>query len=218
MNDKNLLNENNQVTIAGEIISDFTYSHNVLGESFYEFRIAINRLSETIDIIPCLISERSFDVLKDNIGTYVKINGEFRSYNRYIEKLDKNVLVLTVFVRNIEIADKEDIKQNSKNNNNIILNGFICKDPIYRKTPLGREIADVLLAVNRSYGKTDYIPCVFWGRNAKFVSNLNVGDRLEVYGRIQSRKYVKKISDIESITKLAFEVSANLVYVKTKEE
>ena len=145
--------ENNQVSIVGEIVSDFRFSHEVYGEGFYVVDVAVNRLSNFMDYIPLMISERLIDVNEDYIGQTIYVMGQFRSFNRHEEK--KNRLVLSVFVRELELLDEidEDIKTNQ-----IFLDGYICKDPIYRKTPLGREIADLLIAVNRSYGKSDYIP------------------------------------------------------------
>ena len=153
--------ENNQVTIMGKIVSGFLYSHEIYGEGFYMVDVEVERLSDSTDIIPVMISERLLDVSQDYVGTCISVNGQFRSYNRHEEK--KNKLVLSVFAREIEFID--EIDENAKSNQ-IFLDGFICKEPIYRKTPLGREIADILLAVNRPYGKSDYIPCICWGRNA----------------------------------------------------
>ena len=150
--------ENNQVSIMGEIVSDFRFSHEVYGEGFYMVDVAVNRLSNYLDYIPLMISERLIDVNADYIGQIIYVTGQFRSFNRHEEK--KNRLVLSVFVRELEFLEElqEDMKSNQ-----IFLDGYICKEPIYRKTPLGREIADLLIAVNRSYGKSDYIPCICWG-------------------------------------------------------
>lgn len=196
--------ENNQVTIMGKIVSGFLYSHEIYGEGFYMVDVEVERLSDSTDIIPVMISERLLDVSQDYIGACISVNGQFRSYNRHEEK--KNKLVLSVFAREIEFID--EIDENAKSNQ-IFLDGFICKEPIYRKTPLGREIADILLAVNRPYGKSDYIPCISWGRNARFASSFQVGDRCMVWGRIQSREYMKKISDEEQEKRVAYEVSVS---------
>ena len=196
--------ENNQVTIMGKIVSGFLYSHEIYGEGFYMVDVEVERLSDSTDIIPVMISERLLDVSQDYVGTCISVNGQFRSYNRHEEK--KNKLVLSVFAREIEFID--EIDENAKSNQ-IFLDGFICKEPIYRKTPLGREIADVLLAVNRPYGKSDYIPCISWGRNARFASSFQVGDRCMVWGRIQSREYMKKISEEEQEKRVAYEVSVS---------
>jgi len=196
--------ENNQVVIMGEIVSDFTFSHEIYGEGFYMVDVSVERLSDSIDIIPLMVSERLLDVNGDYKGMYIVVNGQFRSYNRHEER--KNKLVLSVFAREIEFV--EEIGENTKSNQ-IFLDGYICKEPIYRKTPLGREIADLLLAVNRPYGKSDYIPCICWGRNARFASNFEVGARCAVWGRIQSREYMKKISEEQLEKRVAYEVSVS---------
>ena len=196
--------ENNQVVIMGEIVSDFAFSHDIFGEGFYMVDVRVERLSDSIDIIPLMVSERLIDVNGDYKGMYIVVNGQFRSYNRHEER--KNKLVLSVFAREIDFVD--EIGENTKSNQ-IYLDGYICKEPVYRKTPLGREIADLLLAVNRPYGKSDYIPCICWGRNARFASNFEVGARCAVWGRIQSREYMKKISDEQLEKRVAYEVSVS---------
>ena len=187
MSDKMI--ENNQVSIVGEVVSDFSFSHEVFGEGFYMLDVSVKRLSDSCDVIPLMISERLVNVNEDCRGAYIRAAGQFRSYNRHEEK--KNRLVLSVFVRELEFVDEET---ENANTNQIFLDGYICKAPVYRKTPLGREIADILLAVNRPYGKSDYIPCICWGRNARFASGFEVGGHTQIWGRIQSREYVKKIN------------------------
>ena len=196
--------DNNQVSIAGEVISDFMFSHDVFGEGFYILEVQVSRLSNSYDIIPIMVSERLSDVKQDYKGKCVEVVGQFRSYNRHEES--KNKLVLSVFAREIKFMD--ELSENAKPNH-IFLDGFVCKQPIYRKTPLGREIADVLLAVNRPYGKSDYIPCICWGRNARFSETFSVGGHVQVWGRIQSREYQKKISDTEFEKRIAYEVSVS---------
>lgn len=198
--------ENNQVSIVGEIVSDFRFSHEVYGEGFYVVDVAVNRLSNFMDYIPLMISERLIDVNEDYIGQTIYVMGQFRSFNRHEEK--KNRLVLSVFVRELELLDEidEDIKTNQ-----IFLDGYICKDPIYRKTPLGREIADLLIAVNRSYGKSDYIPCICWGRNARFAGKFEVGTHIHLWGRIQSRTYQKRLEDDVVEKRTAYEISVNKI-------
>ena len=196
--------ENNQVTVMGEIVSDFCFSHEIFGEGFYLVDMAVKRLSESYDVIPLMVSERLIDVNGDYKGMYVCVNGQFRSYNRHEER--KNRLVLSVFAREIDFID--ELEESAKTNQ-IYLDGYICKEPIYRKTPLGREIADVLLAVNRPYGKSDYIPCICWGRNARYANSFKVGERCAVWGRIQSREYMKKLSENEVEKRVAFEVSVS---------
>lgn len=201
--------ENNQVTIMGEIVSRFTFSHEIFGEGFYMVDLRVNRLSESADVIPLMVSERLIDVTEDYQGYYISVNGQFRSYNRHEER--KNRLVLSVFAREIEFV--EEVEESAKSNM-IYLDGYICKAPIYRKTPLGREIADLLLAVNRPYGKSDYIPCICWGRNARFASGFQVGERCEIWGRIQSREYMKKLDEETLEKRVAYEVSVSKLELK----
>ncbi|MCD8104684.1 MAG: single-stranded DNA-binding protein [Lachnospiraceae bacterium] len=196
--------ENNQVSIMGKIISGFSFSHEVYGEGFYMVDISVRRLSDSSDIIPVMISERLIDVTKDYGGSYIQIFGQFRSYNRHEEK--KNRLVLSVFAREVSFVEDDSDKVKS---NQIFLDGYICKTPVYRRTPLGREIADMLLAVNRPYGKSDYIPCICWGRNARFASGFEVGHHVQVWGRIQSREYVKKLDEETAERRIAYEVSVS---------
>lgn len=196
--------ENNQVQIMGEIISDFSFSHEVYGEGFYMMDISVKRLSDSYDIIPVMISERLIDVTQDYKGEMIQIFGQFRSYNRHEEK--KNRLVLSIFAREISFVEEENDKIKS---NQIFLDGYICKNPVYRRTPLGREIADMLLAVNRPYGKSDYIPCICWGRNARFASGFEVGGHVQIWGRIQSREYVKRLEDESTQKRVAYEVSVS---------
>ena len=196
--------ENNQVVIMGEIVSDFVFSHEIFGEGFYMVDVKCKRLSESYDIIPVMVSERLIDVTGDYMGALICVTGQFRSYNRHEEH--KNRLVLSVFAR--EIGFIEEMEESSKTNQ-IFLDGYICKEPVYRKTPLGREIADLLLAVNRPYGKSDYIPCICWGRNARYANQFKVGERCAVWGRIQSREYMKKLDDENVEKRVAFEVSVS---------
>ncbi len=205
--------ENNQVTIMGEVVGDFTFSHEIFGEGFYMVDVEVARLSESFDVIPVMVSERLLDVSADYKGCNLCVTGQFRSYNRHEEK--KNKLVLSVFAREIEFIDT--IEESAKTNQ-IYLDGYICKEPVYRKTPLGREIADLLLAVNRPYGKSDYIPCICWGRNARYVSNFTVGSRCLVWGRIQSREYMKKISEEMTEKRVAYEVSVSKLELAEEEE
>ena len=163
--------ENNQVTIMGEIAGDFVFSHEIYGEGFYMVDVEVSRLSDSSDIIPLMVSERLLNVKEDYKGAFISVTGQFRSYNRHEER--KNRLVLSVFAREIEFIP--EIGEGARTNQ-IYLDGYICKEPIYRKTPLGREIADLLLAVNRPYGKSDYIPCICWGRNARYANSFEVGN------------------------------------------
>ena len=191
--------KNNKVYVSGEIVSDAVFSHEVYGEGFYEFSVKVMRLSGQADILPVTVSERLIACGELARGKQLSAVGQFRSYNK-IEN-GKSRLMLTVFLRELVEDDP------SKNPNNILLSGYICKPPVYRTTPFNREIADVLVAVNRAYNKSDYIPCIAWGRNARFVKSLSVGDRIAVSGRIQSREYQKKFSETDVRTMTAYEVS-----------
>ena len=196
--------ENNKVSVIGEVVSEFRFSHEVFGEGFYVVDLAVNRLSDQVDRIPLMVSERLMDVSGDYKGCTMEAIGQFRSYNRH--EGTKNRLVLSIFVREVNFL--EEFTDYTKTNQ-IFLDGYICKDPIYRKTPLGREIADLLLAVNRPYGKSDCIPCIAWGRNAKYASGFQVGSRVCVWGRVQSREYTKRLSETECEKRVAYEVSVS---------
>lgn len=189
----------NQVKLVGRIASLFTFSHTLYGENFYNVTLCVRRDSGNADMIPLIVSDRLIDVNKNLVACYMYVSGEFRSYNQH--DTDKSRLKLYVFVNSIEAAEPTNI-------NDVFLEGYICKPPVYRHTPLGREIADVMLAVNRSYNKSDYIPCIVWGRNAYYIKSLTTGDRIRVAGRIQSRKYLKN-----GETKVAYELSVNLLEV-----
>ena len=188
----------------GKVASGFTFSHQVYGEGFYLVDVLVKRLSDSEDRIPLMVSERLVDVTQDYEGEYIMVQGQFRSYNRHEEK--KNRLVLSVFVRELSFVEEED---DTVKTNQIFLDGYICKPPVYRKTPLGREIADLLLAVNRPYGKSDYIPCICWGRNARYASAFEVGGHVLIWGRIQSREYIKKLSENQTEKRTAYEVSVS---------
>lgn len=203
--------ENNKVSVIGEVISEFTFSHEVFGEGFYLVSLAVSRLSYQVDIIPLMISERLLDVTQDYRGRTVEAIGQFRSYNCH--EGVKNRLVLSVFVRELNFL--EEFTDCTKTNQ-IYLDGYICKEAIYRKTPLGREIADILLAVNRPYGKSDYIPCIAWGRNARYASGFAVGARVKVWGRVQSREYTKKLNETECEKRVAYEVSVSKMECETE--
>lgn len=204
--------KNNQAVIAGEIISDFEFNHEVFGEGFYFVKLKVSRLSHSSDIIPLLVSERLIDVKQSHIGQLLEARGQFRSHDK--QESDKNRVVLFLFAKEIEMIDSAE----NRNPNEIFLDGYICKEPVYRTTPLGREIADVLLAVNRAYGKSDYIPCICWGRNARYAGNLTVGSRIQLRGRIQSREYQKRIGEGKVVDKIAYEVSASqMEYIEEEE-
>ena len=206
--------ENNMVTISGKIATEAEFSHEVYGEGFYSFMLEVPRLSDSYDKISVTVSERLISKENLEIGKVIEVEGQFRSYNNY-NSGGASRLILTVFAR--EIVFLEDEKK-IKNPNQIFLNGFICKPPVYRTTPFGREITDILLAVNRPYNKSDYIPCISWGRNARYSSSLNVGDNIKVWGRIQSREYQKKLQNGEAMTKTAYEVSVSKMEICSDEE
>ncbi|GKX66075.1 single-stranded DNA-binding protein [Inconstantimicrobium mannanitabidum] len=201
---------NNKIVLQGKVASGLEYSHAMYGESFYTFALDVVRLSDSKDRLNITISERLLINFPLEIGMDVVVDGQLRSYNKFID--GNNRLILTVFAREIEICEEK-----FKNPNEIYLDGYICKEPIYRTTPFGREIADVLLAVNRAYNKSDYIPTIAWGRNSRFCKTLSVGDNIRVWGRLQSREYQKKTSE-ESVTKkIAYEVSISKME-KVKDE
>ena len=168
--------------------------------------IAVNRLSNSVDIIPLMVSERLVDVTEDYRGMIIEATGQFRSYNRHEE--NHNRLVLSIFAREFTIAEETD---EATNTNQIFLDGFICKPPVYRKTPLGREIADILIAVNRPYGKSDYIPCIAWGRNARYAAGFKIGEHIRIWGRVQSREYTKKLDEETQVKRTAYEVSVSKI-------
>ena len=228
--------ENNYLTLVGKVASEKKFSHEIYGERFYSFDLCIPRLSGSADIIPVTASERLFtdEMLQD--GTKLLIKGQFRSYNSY--ENEKNKLILTVFAKDIEEVkeDEEEVTENAdetENNeeearkeafkkdyitNEVVLIGYICKKPVYRQTPFGREIADLLLAVNRAYNKSDYIPSIAWGRNARFCQNLEVGTEVKIVGRVQSRNYEKKLEDGTVLKKVAYEVSIGSLEVVKESE
>ena len=194
-------NLNNVVKLGGIISIKPIFSHEVYDEKFYKLYVEVKRLSNVCDTLPIIISEKIIDMDKLTIGTAVLINGQFRSYNEF--KNERTKLVLSIFVKEIKIQELEKIEML----NEIALEGFLCKKPTYRKTPLGREISDVIIAVNRTYKKSDYIPCILWGRNAKYSENMEIGEKVRLVGRIQSRNYEKKLADDKVEKKVAYEIS-----------
>lgn len=198
--------DNNQVTIVGVVDSEFTYSHEVFGEGFYMLEVVVNRLSHMEDRIPLMVSERLVDVTQSYKGKVVEVHGQFRSYNKHEE--GRNRLILSVFVREFGFVGEEG---SAARPNSVYLDGYICKQPVYRMTPLGREIADLLLAVNRPYGKSDYLPCICWGRNARFAGKFEVGAHIHLWGRIQSRTYQKRLENDEVEKRTAYEISVSKI-------
>ena len=202
---------NNKIFLEGKVISELEFSHEMYGEGFYSFNLEVMRLSDSVDHLNITVSERLLNDVEISIGKEVIVEGQLRSYNKFID--GSNKLILTVFARNIQPCIEK-----SKNPNEIYLDGYICKEPVYRTTPFGREIADLLLAINRAYNKSDYIPTIAWGRNSRFCKSLNVGDHIKVWGRLQSREYQKKISETEVVKKVAYEVSISRMEKANKEE
>lgn len=210
--------ENNYLTLVGKVTGEKKFSHEIYGERFYIFNLEIPRLSGVSDLIPITISERliSEDTLTE--GQKLLVKGQFRSYNSY--ESEKNRLILTVFAKDVKVISEEEQSEEENEitkkdviTNEVVLVGYICKKPIYRQTPFGREIADILLAVNRAYNKSDYIPCIAWGRNARFCQNLEVGAQIKLVGRVQSRTYEKKHEDGSVETRVAYEVSVGSLEV-----
>jgi len=211
--------DNNHIILVGKVTSDKTFSHEIYGEKFYIFNLSVPRLSGNADIIPITISERLLELEGLELDKKIIVEGQFRSYNSY--ENEKNRLVLTVFAKDVKfVENQEEEIEVSKDfiSNEVILNGYICKKPIYRQTPFGREISDILLAVNRAYNKSDYIPCIAWGRNARFCENIAVGTEVKIVGRVQSRSYEKKYEDGRVENKVAYEVSVASIEVVNKND
>ena len=208
--------ENNYLVLVGKITSEKVFSHEIYGESFYIFNLEVPRLSGTADCIPITISERLISNFDLSIGKEVEIEGQFRSYNTYENQRSR--LVLTVFAKDIREHVEPEEPVGEKISNEVVLVGYICKKPIYRKTPFGREISDILLAVNRAYNKSDYIPCIAWGRNARFCENMEIGTGVKIVGRVQSRMYEKKHEDGTVEQKVAYEVSVGSLELVNKND
>ena len=211
--------ENNHIIMVGKVTSDKRFSHEIYGEKFYIFDLSVPRLSGNSDIIPITISERLMVNGELPIGTKITVEGQFRSYNSYGE--GKNKLVLTVFAKNVTLLEDQESEVEARKDfisNEVTLIGYICKKPVYRQTPFGREIADILLAVNRAYSKSDYIPCIAWGRTARFCENMEVGTEVKLVGRVQSRQYEKKHEDGTVENKVAYEVSVGSLEVVNQKD
>lgn len=211
--------ENNHIILVGKVTSEKRFSHEIYGEKFYIFDLSVPRLSGNADIIPITISERLMVDQNLPVESKITVEGQFRSYNSYGE--GKNKLVLTVFAKNVEMLEDQEnevVARKDFISNEVTLIGYICKKPIYRQTPFGREIADVLLAVNRAYSKSDYIPCIAWGRTARFCENMEVGTEVKVVGRVQSRQYEKKYEDGTIENKVAYEVSVGSLEVINQDD
>lgn len=201
---------NNKLYLEGVVASKLEFSHEMYGEGFYNFYLDVQRLSDAKDRLFVTVSERLITGINLDVGKEIIVEGQLRSYNKFVD--GANRLILTVFARNIQPCTER-----SKNPNQIFLDGFICKKPVYRTTPFGREISDMLLAVNRAYNKSDYIPTIAWGRNSRFCESLTVGDNIRIWGRLQSREYEKKVSDADTVKKIAYEVSISKMEKVQKE-
>ena len=213
--------ENNHLVLVGKVSSEKTFSHEIYGEKFYMFDLEVPRLSKAVDVIPITVSERLLTNVELELGKLLAIEGQFRSYNSY--ENERNRLILTVFAKDItEVEEKEENEENEDEkpvvSNEVSLVGYVCKKPIYRQTPFDREIANILLAVNRAYNKSDYIPCIAWGRNARFCQNIEVGTEVKILGRVQSRKYEKKFEDGRVETRVAYEVSVSSMEIIEKKD
>ena len=207
---ENAINNNN-ITLAGVVEREPIFSHEVFGEGYYIFMLKCSRTSGNKDTLPVMISDRLVDIREIKVGQVVTVLGQIRSFNRHVDDV-KSKLILSVFARELEILAQDATELPFEENiNTVMLDAYICKSPIYRCTPKGREIADILVAVNRPYGKSDYIPCIAWGRNARFAGGLEVGEHIQIQGRFQSREYAKKINDNEVETRIAYEVSVSRI-------
>lgn len=210
------MEENNNIEIIGEILKKPEFSHETHNEKFYSTVVSVKRLSGDTDELELIISEKTINIEDVEVGKKYNIKGEIRSYNYYIKEEERRKLIITVFVKEMSLVENLENEEECKNE--LVIIGHICKKPIYRKTPFGREISDLLVAVNRVYGKSDYLPCIVWGRNAKFATQLEIGDKIKITGRMQSRTYTKEIGN-EKITKVAYEISAaSLEKIEEKEE
>ena len=213
-----IYSENNHIVLVGKVTSEKKFSHEIYGEKFYIFNLNVPRLSGNDDVIPVTVSERLIPNSDLPINSKITIEGQFRSYNNYTE--GRNKLVLTVFAKDLRLLEDQETEIEAKKDftsNEVTLIGYVCKKPIYRQTPFGREIADILLAVNRAYSKSDYIPCIAWGRTARFCENMEVGTEIKLIGRVQSRKYEKKYEDGTVEEKIAYEVSVSSLEVVNKD-
>lgn len=201
--------ENNKIELCGVIASVPELNHKTYGENFYGFRLSCSRKSTEKDMLPIIVSDRLVEIKDLQVGKKISVKGQVRTFNKHISD-DKRKLLIMVFARDVREVEEES-ESAPEFNNNVKLNGYICKPPVYRVTPKGREIADVLIAVNRTYGKSDYIPCITWGRNARYTGNLDVGTRVDVEGRLQSREYTKKLDDGTEEIRTAYEISVSRI-------
>ena len=201
----------NYLHLSGILTDTPEYGHEVFGEKFYYATLSVPRLSGAEDLLPVTISERLMEGSHLDVGSPLCFEGQLRSYNKVIEGSGR--LLITAFAQRLLNCEEDE-----ENPNRVQLTGALCKPPSYRTTPFGREIADLMLAVNRSYGKSDYIPCITWGRTARYAANLKIGDKVQLVGRFQSRAYQKQLADGTTLNKVAYEVSVSrLAALKTEE-
>ena len=201
--------ENNKIELCGVIASTPELNHKNYGENFYGFRLSCSRKSTEKDMLPIIVSDRLVEIKDLQVGKKISVKGQVRTFNKHISD-DKRKLLIMVFARDVREVEEES-ESAPEFNNNVKLSGYICKPPVYRVTPKGREIADVLIAVNRMYGKADYIPCITWGRNARYAGNIDVGTHIDVEGRLQSREYTKKLDDGTEEIRTAYEISVSRI-------
>jgi len=209
------LDENNIARLTGTVDSEPVFSHEVYGEGFYVFNVRSRRLSGSFDVIPVTVSDRLTEISEYRTGRFILAEGQFRSYNSANSAGfgGQVKLALTLFAQ--EVSFPEEVPETDTDS--VELDGFICKPPVYRTTPFNREICDFLLAVNRSYNKSDYLPCICWGRNARFCGKRSVGERVKVVGRMQSRVYQKKQPDGSLLDRVAYEVSVSKIELVSAE-
>lgn len=196
-------NENNQAIIRGEIASRFVFSHEFYGIRFYKVFVKVRRRSDAVDLLPVLVSDEQVDVTADYIGDFITVNGQYRSRDCHDDG-QKRRLILYVYAKKVGFTGAE---LDADKMNHVMLDGFIVQIPVFRRTLLGKEITDIILAVNRPYGHTDYIPCILWGKDAEEAADWEVGKHVRITGKIQSRKYIKKLTGTKSEERVAYEVS-----------
>ena len=200
--------EQNHIELVGCLASAPQYSHSNHGRHFYSFLLEVSRLSGTVDCLPILAPETLLQTTELCEGDSIALTGQIRSFNNRLGIGRK--LVISVLADTLSVCSLP-------HDNRVTLQGVICKEPVYRRTPLGREICDIMLAVNRPYHRADYLPCILWGRCAQEASDYPVGTALELIGRLQSREYIKMIDDAPQ-QRTAYEISAVSVQVLTEEE
>lgn len=197
----------NRIIISGKVEEGPEFSHKIYRKKFYRFFISSERISGISDVIPVLISEDFLEEIK--VGERIGVDGEIRTYNKH--NAEKNKLEIYIFLKTF--FDPLDHDENY-----VEIDGYLCKAPTYRETPFGREISDILIATNRQYGRSDYIPSIVWGRYARRTSKKAIGTRIFAKGRIQSREYIKKLDNEEIETRVAYELSINTIKNCTESE